>query len=170
MSSVIAQLPVGALPELRELEQFLFMEARMLDEKRFAEWRDLFTEDGTYWAPTRHDQASPDERVSLFFDDRKQMAARIRRLESPDAHVQQPVSHTVHMVTNVEVVAAPGAADLCMAHSTFSMAEYRHTDQRTYAGRVTHTLRRIDGALRIAQKKVVLVNCHVAHTAMAIYF
>ena len=170
MNSVVAQLPVGALPDLREIEQFLFMEARLLDEKRFAEWRDLFTEDGTYWAPTRHDQANPDERVSLFFDDRKQMAARIRRLESPDAHVQQPVSHTAHLVTNVEVAAPVAADDLCLVHAAFAMAEYRHTEQRMYAGRTSHTLRRVDGAIRIALKKVVLVNCHAAHTAMAIYF
>src|SRR5271154_1286849 len=52
-------------PSLTEIEPFLYREARLLDERRFEAWRDLFTEDGIYWAPTQHDQASPDEAVSL---------------------------------------------------------------------------------------------------------
>ena len=67
------------LPDRDEVEQFLFREARLLDERQFDAWRELFAEDGLYWAPTRHAQASPDEAVSLFLDDRTTMAARIRR-------------------------------------------------------------------------------------------
>ena len=40
--------------ELRlEVEDFLYHEARLLDERRFHEWLDLFTEDVVYWMPTR---------------------------------------------------------------------------------------------------------------------
>ena len=38
---------------LREVEQFLYHEARLLDERRYHEWLDLFTEDTHYWMPTR---------------------------------------------------------------------------------------------------------------------
>src|SRR5471030_1938920 len=135
MSNVVPALAPVPAPDLRDIEQFLFLEARLLDEKRLPEWRDLFTEDGLYWAPTRHDQATPDDCVSLFFDDRAQMAARIRRLASPDPHVQQPVSHTVHLVTNVEIDPVPPDGGGWTVHSAFTVEEYRHTEPRRYAGR-----------------------------------
>ncbi len=40
-------------------ETFLIQEARLLDERRFREWMELFAEDGTYWVPAVPDQASP---------------------------------------------------------------------------------------------------------------
>ena len=58
------------------VERFLYLEARLLDEQHFEQWRDLFTEDGVYWMPSRHDQTSADEVVSVFYDDRSVMASR----------------------------------------------------------------------------------------------
>src|SRR5437764_173630 len=91
-------------------EQFLIHEARLLDERRFREWMALFTEDGTYWVPAAPDQESPDNHVSLFYDDHQLMKTRIDRLEHPLIHVQTPPSRTVHLVSNVSVEpdATPG--------------------------------------------------------------
>jgi 3-phenylpropionate/cinnamic acid dioxygenase small subunit len=157
----------GGLLTLTEAEQFLYLEARLLDERRFEAWRDLFAEDGLYWAPTRHDQASPDEAVSLFLDDRTTMAARIRRLRHPDVHAQVPISHTAHIVSNVEL--GPQGDGDSQVFAAFMMGEYRHTEPRWYAGRYEYQLRRVAGALRIALKKVVLVNCTAPLTSMAVY-
>ena len=159
----------GPAPDLREIEQFVYHEARLLDERRFDAWLDLYAEDGCYWAPTRHDQASPDERVSLFYDTRATMAARIARLAHPDVHVQMPPSHTVHMVSNIEIDTGWRSDQEIRVHAAFFMGEYRHTEPRWYAGRYEYTLRRVGSALKIARKKVVLVDCEAAFTAMAIY-
>jgi benzoate/toluate 1,2-dioxygenase beta subunit len=166
-------LPLGAgvaaaAPDLAEVEQFLYREARLLDERQFEAWRDLFTEDGIYWAPTQHDQASPDDAVSLFLDDRITMAARIRRLNHPDVHVQTPISCTTHLVTNIEIDPALVDSDV-RVFAAFMMAEYRQIEPRWFAGRYEYRLRRTSGQLRIALKKVVLVNCSAPHGAMAIY-
>jgi benzoate/toluate 1,2-dioxygenase beta subunit len=169
MNEPHAALARAALPELREIEQFVYREARLLDERRFDEWRDLFTEDGYYWAPTAHDQASPDERVSLFYDTRATMAARISRLDHPDVHAQTPHSHTVHLVSNIEPVRQGADERELTVHAAFFMGEYRNTEPRWYGGRYEYRLRRIDAELKIARKKVVLVNCDAAFTLMAIY-
>ncbi len=167
MSSPLPASGPTSLPDWREVEQFIYREARLLDERRLDEWRDLFTEDGFYWAPTDHDQASPDDRVSLFYDTRATMAARISRLAHPDVHVQFPPSRTAHLVSNIEIDPQPDGS--LRVHAVFFMGEYRHTEPRWYGGRYEYTLRRIDGALRIARKKVVLVDCDAAFTAMAVY-
>ena len=38
---------------IREVEQFLYREARLLDSRRFREWLELFTEDVRYWMINR---------------------------------------------------------------------------------------------------------------------
>jgi len=162
-----AQQPDLALRH--RVEQFLYLEARLLDEHRLEQWRDLFTEDGVYWMPSRHDQTSADEVVSVFYDDRSVMASRIRRLRHPDAHIQAPLSHTVHGVSNIEIDPEPGASGALVVHAVFQMAEFRRDSPRWFAGRYRFELAPSGEAFRIRMKKVMLINCESALPAMAIY-
>ena len=59
-----------------QLADFLAHEARLLDERRFQEWMQLFADDGTYWVPSVPDQQSPFDQASLFYDDRALMRTR----------------------------------------------------------------------------------------------
>src|SRR5262249_24925119 len=85
-------MPAVAGIDRAPLEEFLIHEARLLDERRFREWMELFAEDGTYWVPAAPDQASPFDQASLFYDDRELMKTRVERLEHPRIHVQTPPS------------------------------------------------------------------------------
>jgi benzoate/toluate 1,2-dioxygenase beta subunit len=147
-------------------EAFLVNEARLLDERRFREWMELFTEDGIYWVPSTPDQKSPLEQASLFYDDRELMRTRIDRLEHPLIHVQTPPSRTVHLVTNVTVDA--GETGEVAILSNVLMVEYRLDRQRIFAGRQQHRMRFENGAWRIAVKRVDLVNCDSAFEAIAV--
>ena len=90
-------------------EQFLIHEARLLDERRFRDWMELFTEDGTYWVPAVPDQESPFDQASLFYDDRELMRTRVERLEHPRIHVQTPPSRTAHLIGNTLIEQADEA-------------------------------------------------------------
>ncbi len=63
------------------------LEARFLDERRFEEWLDLYTEDAVYWVPAVADQTDPDNHVSLFYDQKPTMRLRVERLRHPGIHV-----------------------------------------------------------------------------------
>lgn len=154
---------------LAAVEQFVYREARLLDERRFEEWMALYTDDGVYWAPTRHEQSSPDEAVSLFYDDRGTMGARIKRFAHPDIHIQTPISRTSHIVSNIELDASGSNEGGLVAHAAFIMSEYRSGEPRWYSGRYEYLLRDTSEGMRIAMKKVVLVNCSASFTAMAVY-
>jgi benzoate/toluate 1,2-dioxygenase beta subunit len=160
--------PSGSGSERAELEQFLIHEARLLDERRFREWMELFTDDGTYWVPSAADQKSPFEQASLFYDDRELMRTRVERLEHPRIHVQTPPSRTAHLVGNVAIEAADAATGEVLVGSTVIMVEYRDEAQRVFAGRQRHRLRREGESLRIVQKRVDLINCDAAFEAMAV--
>lgn len=160
---------MSELPTLADAERFVYREVRLLDERRFEEWMALYTEDGFYWAPTQHGQKSPDEGVSLFFDDLGTMRARVKRFAHPDIHIQAPLSRTSHIVSNIELTAGDDPSKGHIVHASFIMSEYRLGEPRWYAGRYEYLLRPERSGLRIAMKKVVLVNCDAAFTAMAVY-
>ncbi len=92
-----------------EIEQFLYHEARLLDDRRFEEWYELLAEDLHYVMPTRynrlrreaqHEFAGPDE-AQHFDEDKHSIAQRIRRLRSGTAWAEDPPSRTRHFVSNV---------------------------------------------------------------------
>jgi 3-phenylpropionate/cinnamic acid dioxygenase small subunit len=149
-------------------EEFIIHEARLLDQRRFRDWLELFTDDGTYWVPAVPEQKSPFDQASLFYDDRELMKTRVERLEHPRIHVQTPPSRTAHLVGNVVVEEEDQAKGEVSIGSTFIMVEYREDAQRLFAGRQSHRLRRHGDTFRIVQKRVDLINCDSAFAAMAV--
>jgi 3-phenylpropionate/cinnamic acid dioxygenase small subunit len=143
--------------ELRsEVEQLLYHEAWLLDRGRLDEWLALFTDDATYWIPWQADQTDPLTTSSIVYDDRRLLEVRVRQFQHPRAHARLPAPRTVHQVGNVQVLEA-GASELRVG-STLILVEYRHERQRVWCAVVEHRLRRTSGRLRIAAKRIDLVN------------
>ena len=95
-----------------DLEQFLYLEARLLDERRLTEWLDLLDDDLDYWMPMRRnikfgdwDREFTDHHKEInWFDETKDiLAGRIRQLETGVHWPEEPVSRFEHLITNVEV-------------------------------------------------------------------
>jgi len=159
---------LSARPAREVLELFLIREAKLLDERRFREWMELFAEDGAYWVPAAPNQESPFNHASLFYDDRALMKTRIDRLEHPRIHIQTPPSRTAHLVGNTLIEEIDAAKGEVVVSSTVMMVEYRDDSQRTFAGRQFHRLRHTDDDYKIVLKRVNLINCDSAFDAMAV--
>ena len=156
---------------LKELEEFVVNEARLLDERRFEEWESLFTADGIYWVPATPNQESPRNHVALFYDNRLSMRERVMRLRHPEIHAQTPPSRTCHLVTNVRLESVDGDANEYVVFSNVMMLEYRPGwEQQTYGGHNLHTLCREKGKLKIKQKRVNLINCDAVMPAISVPF
>jgi 3-phenylpropionate/cinnamic acid dioxygenase small subunit len=134
-------------------EQFLFHEARLLDEQRYEEWLALFTDDATYWLPLEQGQKDPFETSSIIHDDRTLLELRVKQLRHPRAHARLPLARTVHQVSNI-VVQADGLA----VRSNLLVVEFRNEKQRLYGALVEHRLRKKGDTFQIAHKRVDLVN------------
>ena len=155
---------------LADIEAFLFREARLLDERRFEDWLDLFTDTGWYWVPTRPDQDNPRDTISLIYDDRRLLETRIRRLRNPRVHAQVPPSRTSRIVANVAIEAErPADIDL-LAVSNFQLVEYRRDRQRLFAGSARHGLVRDGDGFRIQWKRVDLVNSEGTLDGISVLF
>jgi 3-phenylpropionate/cinnamic acid dioxygenase small subunit len=138
-------------------EQFLLHEARLLDEARFEDWLALFTSDAWYWVPSQPDQPDPYQTVSLIYDDRRLLETRVRRLASPRMYSQEPRSRTSRMIANVTIEAAEWTA--CTVRSKFMMIEFRRDRQRIFGGTAFQRLVHSKDGVRIAWKRVDLVDC-----------
>jgi benzoate/toluate 1,2-dioxygenase beta subunit len=146
---------------MNKVEAFVLREARLLDERRYAEWLELFAADAVYWLPTRPDQTSPHAALSIIYEPRSLLAVRVERLARGETHVQSPPSRTVHHVSAVEV-------DGDEARSSLIMAEWRAGELRWFAARVLHRLRRTPEGLRIVLKRVDLTDGEAPHRAIAV--
>src|SRR6201998_1894268 len=117
---------------IREVEQFLYREARLLDERRFHEWLRLFTEDIHYWMGSRsnryprsskavtildplryvEDDVTAADELALFDETMASLTARVARLDTGMAWAEDPPSRTRHLITNIEVEPAERASDV----------------------------------------------------------
>ena len=151
-----------------EVEQFLYLEARLLDTQRYEEWLDLYTEDATYWVPLEQDQQEALETSSIIRDDKTLLELRVRQARHPRAFARQPLARTVHQVGNV-MVGAEENSEVDVA-STLQVVEYRAERQRLWGATVLHRLRRVQGGWMIASKRVDLVNSEAELDGIAILF
>ena len=139
-----------------EAEDLLFEEADLLDQWKLEQWLALYTADASYLVPSTDLPPGADPARSLFYiaDDRTRMNERIVRLMKKSAHSEYPRSRTRHLVSNVRVGAAEGEdTPVSAAFATFR-TKNGITD--TYMGRLLYRLTRVDGALRIRQKRCEL--------------
>jgi benzoate/toluate 1,2-dioxygenase beta subunit len=161
----------NALPTVRDFEEFLIHEARLLDEQRYDDWLGLFTKDAWYWVPIEPDQRNPHDTVSLMYDDRRMLETRVRRLSVNDrVHAQEPRSRTSHLIANVTVEGEAPAQGDYVIRSKFQMLEYRRDKQRLFGGTCRHGLTREDGGFKIRWKRVDLVNCESVHDGLSVPF
>jgi p-cumate 2,3-dioxygenase beta subunit len=139
-----------------EVEQFLYDEAALLDAWQLDAWLALLTPDATYRVPA-NDIAGGDPTHDLFLvaDDIDRLRGRVKRLQDPHAHAEFPHSRTRRLVTNVRIVGQHG--DDVDVEANFVVHRFRRgEDVRVFVGRYRYTLRRVEGALRIARREAVL--------------
>jgi len=152
----------GQLPP-PELAAFVYLEARLADEARYAEWEALWDDDACYWVPT-HEDADPEHDVSYVYDNRNRLASRIRQLQTGVRHAQSPPSKMRRLISNLEVTDTDG--DTVTIGSNFALFEYRYTTT-IWAGRYLHRLRAREEGVRLVSKTVHLVNAQGAVPTMA---
>jgi 3-phenylpropionate/cinnamic acid dioxygenase small subunit len=175
---------------IREVEQFLYREARLLDERRLHEWVELFTDDVRYWMPvssTRYPATSKaigaldqtpsaatapaqKEELAILDETKATLCARIARLDTGMAWAEDPPSRTRHMISNIEVEEGDTAAELKVYSNYLVYRTRGETQQDFYIGRREDVLRQIDGAWKIARRKIILDQNVLLAKNVSIFF
>ena len=166
-------------PELQhEIEQFLFAEAALLDERRFDEWYALLAEDLHYYMPAQtnlgRSQAELGElhQAAYFDDDKEYIGLRIKRLHTGRAWAEEPSSRTRHLVSNVRLMLlqVDGEVEANSIFYVYRSRLERQLDQ--FVGQRTDVLRRADNMYgwQIARRSIYLDQATLLSGNLSIFF
>lgn len=148
-------LPAGV--DERDVERFLHLEARLADEHDYAGWEALWTDDGVYRVPAAGD-LDDRTRMAIIDDNRHRIATRVRQLETGRRHAQAPPSCMRRVISNVEIGGTDERSGDLVVEANFVLVEAREQRTETWAGRTRYHLRPTADGLRMAAKRVDLVN------------
>ena len=139
----------------QDINDFLYTEAKILDEWRLEEWVELFTDDGTYVIPPLgNPQADASKALFLAHDNRMRRGERAERLLKKEAHVEYPHSTTVHNYNNILVENLE--SDVIKVECNFTIHRTKREVMDTFIGKSEYELVHQDGKFSIKSKKVVL--------------
>jgi 3-phenylpropionate/cinnamic acid dioxygenase small subunit len=147
-----------------------------LDERRFHEWLELFTEDTRYWVGSRskrypktskaiaildadryvEDDLTKDSELAIFDDTRQTLAKRVARLETRMAWAEDSPSRTRQLIADVEAARGDTLSELATYRNFIVYRSRGETAPDFYIGARQDVLHRIDGALKIARRKLTL--------------
>jgi 3-phenylpropionate/cinnamic acid dioxygenase small subunit len=161
-----------------EIEDFLYLEAELLDDRRLREWLDLFTDDVHYWMPVRHNPLDRpknlDEELSkpgesyYFNDNKESLRLRIERLYAKTAWAEMPPSRTRHMISNIRIKRDDGVE--IEVQSNFMVYRTRlEKDEDLFVGMRKDILRRADGELKIARRTILLDQAVLAAKNISVF-
>ena len=184
-----SDVPSGPRPSvsadlLCEVQQFLYWEAELLDQRRYLEWIGLFADEVHYWMPTRCTRladaetgARPIERelsgpgeLAFFDDDKAVLLARVLRMQSKTAWSENPPSRTRRLVGNVRV-GQLGSDSRLEVRSNFVLYRTRHeSSENLFVGQRQDLLLRVGEDLRISRRKIVLDSNVLVSPNLSVFF
>jgi 3-phenylpropionate/cinnamic acid dioxygenase small subunit len=146
-----------------ELMPFYIREAWLLDDRRFKEWLDLFTDDVLYFMPRRknvprreaHRELTEIGDLAIFEEDKRYLRMRVARLDTGMAWAEDPPSRTRHLIGNLEAeVLENGEVKARTAFLVYR--SHLETDHQLLSGYREDVLRKGDGAWKVARRTIVL--------------
>jgi 3-phenylpropionate/cinnamic acid dioxygenase small subunit len=151
----------------REVEEFLYLEAQLLDDQRYDAWLELWAPgELNYWLPMRHGETDR-SRLSIICDDRGMLEKRIERLLDDWVLIQEPRSRMNRIVGNIRMVSTGVPLEV---RSVVSLVEFRRSQYIPWSATQLHRFERIEGRLRLREKRVDLINADAEIRAVAFLF
>jgi 3-phenylpropionate/cinnamic acid dioxygenase small subunit len=148
---------------LTRCADLVYREAAHLDERRWAEWLALYTEDAEFWLPAWDAEVRPTEdpqsQLSLiYYTSRTGLEDRVWRIQSGLSPASSPLTRTCHLITNVRLTDTAHGQHHVASHWQVQIYRPERQQTFTYFGFYEHALRPEAGGLRIARKKIILLN------------
>ena len=152
-----------------EIEQFLYQEAELLDERQFEEWLDLLAEDIRYWMPMRRNVKFGEldreftregQDISWFDEGKDTLVRRVNQILTGVHWAEEPLSRICHSVSNVQILkATPSMSQPTEVTVKCLFLIYRNrvqTETDFLVGKREEVLRSVNGQWKIAQRKIIL--------------
>jgi 3-phenylpropionate/cinnamic acid dioxygenase small subunit len=153
-----------------DMEDFLYVEADLLDERRFREWLNLLADDITYFMPIRRNvkfgQHAQRENtvqgsgISWFDEDKWTLTKRVDQILTGVHYAEEPLSRVCHMVSNVQIRrVTPSLEDPREVEVRCRFLVYQNRieyETYTFVGKRTDLLRKTRDGWKIARREILL--------------
>ena len=146
------------------VRDFLYREARYLDDGQWDQWLELYAADASFWMPCWDDNDTltedPQSEISLiWYGNRGGLEDRVFRIKTERSSATMPDTRTSHNLSNIEIV--DEADGLCHVRFNWHTLSYRYKTTDSYFGASFYTLDLRGPQPLIKAKKVVLKNDYV---------
>lgn len=162
----------------KEIEEFIYTEAELLDNRKFEAWLDLFTDDVRYWMPMHRnvrfdnlerEETREREEFNWFDEGKSTLALRVQQVQTGVHWAEEPLSRVCHMFTNIQIVDAN--SDEVAAKCRFLIYRNRMQEETDFfVGKREDTFRRVDGQWKIAHRKIVLDQNVLLAKNLSVFF
>ncbi|NHN75924.1 benzoate 1,2-dioxygenase small subunit [Azotobacter chroococcum] len=148
------------------VRDFLYREARYLDEKDWDSWLEQYASDCTFWMPAWDDRdqltEDPQSQISLiWYGNRRGLEDRVFRIRTERSSATIPDTRTSHNIANLEILEKTG--ELCRLRFNWHTLSFRYKTVDQFYGTSFYTLDIRGENPLIKEKKVVLKNDYVRH-------
>jgi 3-phenylpropionate/cinnamic acid dioxygenase small subunit len=153
----------------QEIEELLYREADLLDERRYQEWLALLSDDIRYWMPMRRNVkigegerefTRADHDINWFDEGKETLVRRVKQIDTGIHWAEEPVSRISHMVTNVQLLEInPSLTKPAEVLVKCRFLIYRNrveTETDFLVGKREDRLRRVGKSWQITRRKIVL--------------
>jgi benzoate/toluate 1,2-dioxygenase beta subunit len=164
--TAVLEKPAAAL-SVEDVRQFLYREARYLDDRDWDAWLALYAPEVEFWMPSWDDDdrlvTDPQSEISLiWYGNRDGLEDRVFRIRTERSSATSlPEPRTGHSISNVEILEQGGGE--CRLRFNWVTLSYRYKTVDTYFGTSFYTLDTTGPEPRITRKKVVLKNDYIHH-------
>jgi 3-phenylpropionate/cinnamic acid dioxygenase small subunit len=153
----------------QEIEEFLYHEAELLDERRYEDWLALVAADVRYWMPMRRNVkvgeserefTRADHDINWFDEGKETLERRVKQIMTGIHWAEEPVSRISHMVSNVQLLEVrPALAEATEILAKCRFLIYRNrveTETDILVGKREDLLRRAGEGWQLARRKIIL--------------
>ncbi len=162
-----------------QISQFLYREAKLLDDWKFRDWLEVFAEDISYTLRTTPNAQTRDRRRSVeppttwvFNDNKHLLERRVARLETGMAWAEEPPSRTTHMVSNVIIEPTEVDGEYEVYVTYLLNRTQKEKDVTIYCGKRHDKLRKVEGGLgfQIFNRKITLDQVTYNSHNLSVFF
>jgi 3-phenylpropionate/cinnamic acid dioxygenase small subunit len=159
----------------REVAEFLYREAELLDSNNLEQWLELLTEDIDYEMPLRvnSERGQPDiaSQTGHFSEDRRSLELRVKRFGSDFAWAENPPSRTRRFISNIRVENTSKPNEVkALSYFLLYRSRGNSTQADLVSGQRRDLLRKLDGGWKLASRLIVVDQTVLATRNLAIFF
>lgn len=149
---------------IEHISQFLYSEARFLDDEQWDDWLECYAPQASFWMPAWDDNdqltENPQTEISLiYYPDRQGLEDRVFRIKTERSSATMPDTRTAHNISNIEVESRDGLQ--ITVRFNWNTLSFRYKNSYSYFGMSRYVIDFSGEQPKILSKYVVLKNDYI---------